>query len=58
MLLMSLCSQANVTIDPTMRVNGEPSLFVDRQMALLCNSDIHSTGSSIVYMLIFDCLGN
>ena len=38
--------------------NGEPSLFVDRQMALLCNSDIHSTGSSIVYMLIFDCLGN
>ena len=38
--------------------NGEPSLFVDRQMALLRNSDIHSTGSSIVYMLIFDCLGN
>ena len=26
-------------------------------MALVCNSDIHSTGSSIVYMLILDCLG-
>ena len=39
------------------RNNGDPSLFVDRQMALVCNSDIHSTGSSIVYMLMLECLG-
>ena len=35
-----------------------PLLLVDRQMALVRNSDIHCTGSSIVYMLILDCLDN
>ena len=38
--------------------NGVPLLLVDRQMALVRNSDIHCTGSSIVYMVILDCLDN
>ena len=38
--------------------NGVPLLLVDRQMALVRNSDIHCTGSTIVYMQIIDCLGN
>ena len=39
-------------------INGVPLLLVDRQMALVRNSDIHCTGSTIVYMQIIDCLGN
>ena len=39
-------------------MNGVPLLLVDRQMALVRNSDIHCTGSSIVYMRILDCLDN
>ena len=39
-------------------VNGVPSLLVDRQMALVRNYAIQSTGSSIVYTLTLDCLGN
>ena len=38
--------------------NGVPLLLVDRQMALVRNSDIHCTGSSIVYMQLLDCLDN
>ena len=38
--------------------NGVPSLLVDRQMALVRNYAIQSTGSSIVYTLTLDCLGN
>ena len=38
--------------------NGVPLLLVDRQMALVRNYAIQSTGSSIVYMLTLDCLGN
>ena len=38
--------------------NGVPLLLVDRQMALVRNYAIQSTGSSIVYTLTLDCLGN
>ena len=38
--------------------NGVPLLLVDLQMALVRNYAIQSTGSSIVYMLTLDCLGN
>ena len=38
--------------------NGVPLLLVDRQMALVRNSDIQCTGSSIVCMVILDCLDN
>ena len=38
--------------------NGVPLLLVDRQMALVRNYAIQSTGSRIVYMLTLDCLGN
>ena len=38
--------------------NGVSLLLVDRQMALVHNYAIQSTGSSIVYMLTLDCLGN